>query len=125
MNFIRQAITIFIICIIGELISAIIPAPFPGSVIAMIVLFLCLIFKVLSVEKIHGFSEFLLQNMSLLFIPATVSIIEYLDVLKSVFWQFLFICLITTIISFVCTAYSVKAVMYLIKKRSERKEKNA
>ena len=125
MNFIKQVITVFIICIIGELISAVIPAPFPGSVIAMIVLFLCLIFKVINVEKIYDISNFLLQNMSLLFIPATVSIIEYLDVLKSVFWQFLFICLITTVISFVCTAYSVKAVMYLMKKWSERKGKNA
>lgn len=124
MNFIKQVIIVFVICIIGELISTILPVPFPGSVVGMIVLFLCLIFKAVKVEKIRDFSDFLLQNMALMFIPPTVSVIEYFDVLKSVLWQFVFICIITTIISFVCTAYTVTLVIHLMKKHSERREKN-
>ena len=117
----KQLITVFSICFIGEIISMVLPIPFPGSVIAMVILFLCLILRAVKPESVKGISEFFLKNMTFVFIPATVSIIEYLDVLKNVFWRFLAICLISTVICFLCTAYSVKGVMYLIKKHEEKK----
>ena len=91
----------------------------------MVILFLCLVTGVVKAGQIRDVSEFLVNNMALLFVPATVSIIEYTDILKNVFWRFLFICFITTVICFVCTAYSVKAVIYLMQKWDERKNKNA
>ena len=44
---------VFLICLIGEIISLILPFPFPGSVIAMILLFLLLLFGALKVEHIR------------------------------------------------------------------------
>jgi len=122
---IKQIVLIFAICFVGEIISSFLPVPFPGSVIAMVLLFLCLILKVIRMEAVSELSDFLLGNMTLLFIPPTVSIIEYTEILKSVFWRFLFICLVTTVICFVCTAYSVKATMYIMKKLKEGKNNNA
>lgn len=100
------------------------PFPFPGSVIALILLFLFLVFKLIKVEQVNIVSDFLLKNMSFIFLPATVSIIAYVDVFKSIIWQFLTICILTTIITFYCTAYAVKLTIYLMKKFEER-EKNA
>ena len=116
MKIFRQIILIFILCLLGDFISIILPFPFPGSVIALFLLFICLISKLIKPEQIDTLSDFLLKNMALMFIPSTVSIIAYLDVFKDILWQFIFICCITTIITFFATAYAVKFTMYLMNK---------
>lgn len=122
MRFFRQIMRLFMLCCIGDLISVMLPFPFPGSVIALILLFLCLILKLIKVEQINIISDFLLKNMSFVFLPATVSIISHVGVLKSIIGPFLFICIITTLITFFCTAYAVKLTIFLMKKFGEDKE---
>ena len=121
MRFFRQIMWLFIICCIGDLASIILPFPFPGSVIALILLFLCLTLKLIKVEQIDIISDFLLKNMSFVFLPATVSIIAYVDVFKNIIWQFLLICILTTIITFFFTAYAVKFTIWIMNKFREDK----
>ncbi len=116
MKLLEQVLKIFIICIFGELIANVLTIPFPGSVLAMILLFLCLAFKLIRVEQIDIAADFLLKNMVLLFIPSTVSIISYVGVFEDIIFKFLFICIVTTVITFICTAYSVKLTMYIMNK---------
>lgn len=92
------------------------PFPFPGSVLAMIILFVLLVLGVVKARQVEPVADFLLKNMSFVFLPATVSIITYLDVFKGIVWKFLFICIVTTIITFACTAYSVRLTVYLMNK---------
>lgn len=120
MRLFTQVILIFLLCYIGDIISLMLPFPFPGSVIALILLFLLLLFKVLKPEQINLFSDFLLKHMSLVFVPSTVSIIAYLDVFSSILWKFLIVCCITTVFTFYCTAYTVKLTMYLLNKRRSK-----
>ena len=122
LKILKQVTVIFTVCVIGDIISSFLPIPFPGSVLAMIILFFCLLCGAVKTAQVDSIADFFLQNMAFLFIPATVSIIEYLDVLKSVLFQFIFICLITTVITFVCTAYSVKGIIYLMNKRKLKKK---
>ncbi len=116
MRFFRQIMRLFMLCCMGDLISFMLPFPFPGSVIALILLFLCLVFKLIKVEQINIISDFLLKNMAFVFLPATVSIISYVTVFQSILWKFLAICIITTVITFICTAYAVKFTIYLMNK---------
>ena len=120
MNIIFQGAIYFAICLIGSGISAILPFPFPGSVIAMIILFILLITKALKVDKINSISDFFLDNMAFFFIPPTINIVNYFDVIKNVWWQFILICCITTIFTFLATAYTVKGVIYLMDKRRNK-----
>ena len=113
---------VFLICLIGEIISLILPFPFPGSVIAMILLFLLLLFGALKVEHIRGKVEFMQQNMAFFFIPAGVGIIEYFGVLQSTWLPFLLICVITTILTFAATALTVTLVMKLQRHFEKKKE---
>lgn len=116
MNLFVQIIRLFTLCCIGDVISLMLPFPFPGSVIALILLFLLLVSGSIKTEQINTLSDFLLKNMSFVFLPSTVSIIAYIDVFKSIIWQFLFICIITTVITFFATAYAVKFTVYLMNK---------
>ena len=120
LSFFRQIIRIFSLCLIGDVVSFMLPFPFPGSVIALILLFLLLLFKAIKPQQINIVADFLLKNMAFVFIPSTVSIVAYLDVFSNILWKFLLICCITTLFTFYCTAYSVKLAMYLLNKR--RKE---
>ncbi|MBE7012372.1 MAG: CidA/LrgA family protein [Ruminococcaceae bacterium] len=116
MNNIFQAALFFGICLAGDYISASLPFPFPGSVIAMVILFILLITKAVKAKKISSISTFLLDNMAFCFIPPTVAIVNYFEIIKNVWWQFILICCITTILTFFATAYTVKGVMYLMNK---------
>lgn len=114
---------VFLICIIGELISKLLPFAFPGSVIAMLVLFVLLFFGILKTEHIKDKTDFMLNNMAFFFIPSSVGIINYYSNIKSVIIPFVFICIITTLITFLATAYTVKAVMKLQSIIKERRGK--
>ncbi len=120
MRFFRQIMRIFLLCCIGDLISAMLPFSFPGNVIALILLFLLLLFKAINPEQINIVADFLLKNMAFVFLPSTVSIIAYLDFFSNILWKFLLICCITTAFTFYCTAYSVKLTIYLLNRRSNK-----
>lgn len=122
MNIIFQAALFFGICLVGNCISTFLPFPFPGSVLAMIILFILLVTKCVKTEKINEMSDFLLENMTFFFIPPTVGVINYLDLIQNVWWQFFLICCLTTALTFFATAYTVKGVMYLINKGGKKDE---
>lgn len=116
MRFFSQAAILFGISILGNILASFLPFPFPGSVIAMVILFILLLLRLVKEKHIAHFSDFLLDNMTFFFIPPTVGIVNYLDVIKDVWWQFLLICCITTVFTFFGTVYTVKGVMYLMNK---------
>ncbi|HPT75206.1 MAG TPA: CidA/LrgA family protein [Defluviitaleaceae bacterium] len=108
---------VFFICFISVGLSQWIPLP--ATIIAMIIMLLLLIFKLIKPSQIKEQSDFLLKNMTILFIPAAVEIINYTEYLKDNFLIFLLICLITTIITFVVSAYTVIFVMQWQEKKKK------
>ncbi len=115
MEIILQLTIILGACLCGEVISALLPITFPGSVIAMILLFLLLFSGILKEKQVSTVGDFLLKNMSIFFLPAAVGILEYWDVISGVLLQFLLICALTTVLTFGATAYTVMAVQKLMK----------
>ena len=63
---------------------------------------------VLKIEHIQEKADFLLENMAFFFVPAGVSIINYFDVLKNSVVQLIIICVVSTVVTFAVTAWSVK-----------------
>lgn len=123
MSILKKFAILFLICILCDSVVFFLPFSFPGNVLSMVVLFICLFFGLIKVRHIESASDFMLKNMAFFFIPVTASIVSYADVLKSILWQFVFICVVTTVITFVCTAYSVKLTIYLMNK-FKRGQKN-
>lgn len=108
MKIIKQVGIIFLVCWLSEVIEAIMPFAFPASVIGMVLLLICLLVGVLKIEHIQEKADFLLENMAFFFIPAGVSIINYFGVLKNSAVQLIIICAVSTVVTFVVTAWSVK-----------------
>lgn len=122
MKIIKQFGIIFSLCWLATVIEGLLPIAFPASVIAMLLLLVCLLAGVLKIDHIREKSDFLLANMAFFFIPAGVNVINYLDILKENWLPLLLICVITTVVTFAATAYSVRLVMRLLdgKKGAEK-----
>lgn len=121
MKIITQLGIVFVICIISEVISGILPISFPASVIGMIILFLLLLFRIIKPNQIETVINFLLQNMAFFFIPAGVSIMDNFDIIKNNIIQLLLICIITTILTFFTTAFTVKFAIKVQSKWNNKK----
>ena len=122
MKVLRQISLIFLICLICEGIASLLPFPFPGSVLSMIVLFLLFALKILKPEQIKETSGLLLGNMMLVFVPSFVSIMNYFNVLKCIAVQFIVIIVVSTMVTFLVGGAVVSLVCRLQDGVRSRKE---
>ena len=67
----------------GELISMLTGHFMPGSVIGMILLFLALCFRLIRPEWIRQASEFLTKNMTVLFLPSAIGIMDQWGLIRT------------------------------------------
>lgn len=122
MKLLTQIAVLFGICLLGEIISVILPFAFPATVISMILLFILLISGFLKTKQIQTTADFLMKNMALFLIPPGVGIISSLDLLGKNIVPFLIIVLITTILTFAAAAYTVQGVIWLQNKLTGKRK---
>lgn len=103
-------------------IEAVLPFPFPASVIGLLLLLALLLLKVIKVEKVKELAEFLLNNLAFLFVPAVASLMNYVDVIKENAVAFIVICIVSTILTFAATAAAVQGTIRLVEKRKGEKK---
>ena len=117
MSVLAQLAVIFLVCLISEVICALLPIAFHAAVMAMVLLLLLLFGRAFKPEQLRESSDFLLDHMAFFFVPAGVSIINYLDLLKSSLLPILVICVASTFITFAVTAWSIRLTMRLMNRR--------
>jgi len=113
MEIYRQLLYILGFSFLGEVISRVFTLPVPGSVIGMLLLFCSLQFRVVKVHQVDRVGKFLLENLSILFVPAGVGIMVYFPVIRHTWWLLLIISLIVTSISI---AFIGKTVQFVKRK---------
>ncbi len=103
MKILNQIALILGVWCIGEYISSFIQniVVIPGSIIAMILLFLLLQFKIVKIENIKDVSDFFLNNMAIFFVPAGVSLITSLNIIV----DNIFVLLISVVLSTIIVMY--------------------
>jgi len=114
----REALIIFGIYLLGELLSSFLYLPIPGNILGMVILFILLCTKVVKVDNISNVTNFLLDHLAFFFIPAGVGLMTSIGIIKSTWWQLLVVCISTTIIIIGVTGIIVQ----IISRRT--KEKN-
>lgn len=120
MKYIRQFGMICAICVAGDLVSRMLPFPIPGSVIGMVLLFVLLVSGLLKEEQIAEAGDFIYKNMAFFFIPSSVAILEHYSIIGGDLLKFVFICIVTTVLTFGVTAYTITGVISLQNKLSGR-----
>ena len=77
-----QVIILYFFSFLGSWIVQILSLQFPGSIVGLLLLFVCLYFRIIPVELIKDGAGFLLAFLALFFIPATVGIMDYPELLS-------------------------------------------
>ncbi len=113
MKILLQIALIFALCLVCNAISAILPFIMPGSVLAMIALFILLATKVLKVHHIREKADFMQQIMAFFFIPPGLALMEHLDLLGKIIVPLFAINIISAFICFAVTGWTVQAVIKL------------
>lgn len=125
MIILRELLIIFSIVIAGDLIASLLPIPIPGNILGMLLLLILLWKKILVPEKIRHVSQFLLVNMAFFFIPAGVGVMKNIHLIEGRIVQVLFICIVSTVITFGVTGLTAQGVIkYQEKKKGEKNERS-
>lgn len=106
---------------IAEGIEAILPFPFPASVISLLLVLLLLGLRVLKEEQIREKADFLLGNLGFFFLPVISSLINYVEVIWENAAAFITICIVSTVVTYLATAGAVRLTCRLMEKRKEGK----
>lgn len=98
-----QVAVLYAFCFIGTVIVDFLHIPLPGSIIGLVLLLIGLLTKVIPDWFVKEGAGFLLSILTLLFIPATVGIMNYPELLSGYGVLLVFIVLVSTILTFVLT----------------------
>lgn len=94
-----QLLIIFGFSFVGDTLSNSLHLPVPGSILGMIFLFLALQFKLLKFTDVDEVGSFLINNMTILFLPAGVGIMAKWSLISDYWWQISLIILVALIVN--------------------------
>ena len=79
----RSLVILYIMLYLGNLIAHYIPAGVPGSIWGLLLLFLGLTTRLIRLDWIYLGASLLIRFMAVLFVPVSVGIIKYFDLLMA------------------------------------------
>lgn len=104
---------ILLFLVLGNVVSWAIGGIIPGSVIGMLLLFICLCLKWIRPCHIRTAAELLTHNMSFFFVPAMVGIMEQWDVIRLNIAGWLGILVLTTVAIMVSSGLTMQGLARL------------
>ena len=98
-----QILILFIFYFVGDLIVTLLNLKFPGSIVGLVLLWLCLYFKWLDVRIVADGANLLITFLTLFFIPSTVGIVQYPELLSKSGVLLIVAVFVSSIIAFIFT----------------------
>ena len=120
MKYIKQFEIILAISLIGELLNQLIPLPIPASIYGMIILFTALCTGIIKLSAVKETGHFLIQIMPMMFIPATVGLLESWEIMQQFLTAIIVISLISTIFVIFASGHATQFIINL--KNREKKQ---
>ncbi len=103
---IKQVFIVFGCLALGNIIVALTGMPLPASIVGMLILTGLLMTKVVKVEELKLLGDFFNSHMAFFFVPAGVSVMLYLDLIKENFLPIIVSAFVSTIIVIVATGWT-------------------
>ena len=111
MKLLRQFLIILLLSLVGEGLHALLPLPVPASVYGLVLMLLCLCTGILRLDQVERASDFLIEIMPVMFVPAAVGLTESWEQLRGVLVPMLVIMVLTTVLVMVVTGHVAQFVM--------------
>ncbi len=116
MKYVKQLSIILGISFLAELLEILIPLPIAASVYGLVIMLVGLITGLIPLEKVETAADFLVDAMSIMFVPATVGIMASVDALKEMLLPICVITLVSTVLIMIVTGRVSQRII-----RSQRK----
>ena len=119
MKYIIQFEIIIAISLAGELLNRIVPLPIPASIYGMLILFTALCCGVIKLSAVKETGKFLIYIMPMMFIPATVGLLDAWNVMQDFLAAIITISLISTVVVMAVTGRITQFIIS-IKEKEEK-----
>ena len=116
MKYIKQLAIILLVSFIAEGMEYLIPLPVAASVYGLVLMLIGLVTKIIPLEKVEGAADYLVSILAIMFIPATVGIMDTVAELKEMAIPLVVISIVSTFIIMVITG---KVAQLLLRKKQE------
>lgn len=103
-NWLRAFAILFAMFYLGKLIDFLLPIGIPASIWGLLLLFMGLVLTLIKPHWLFPATNLLIRYMALLFIPASVGVVEHLDLLTSQATSLLLPNIISTVLTIIFTA---------------------
>lgn len=118
---IAQIALLYAFYFVGDSLKNLLYLPIPGSIVGLFLLFAALILKACPLKWIETGVGFLHSYLGLLFVPATVGVMNYFHLFAGKGILLFFIVMISTLIVMIASGHTSQL---LAKRALKRKEKN-
>ncbi|OOS05008.1 holin-like protein [Moraxella cuniculi DSM 21768] len=102
----KGILVIFACLFVGQVFIAWTNLPLPPSVIGLLLLFLALQFGLVKLSTVEKLAKVMLDYLVLLVIPACISIMQYLQIIRDDLWVLLVGVFVSTVLVLLSSAYS-------------------
>ena len=119
MKYTKQFAIILTITVIGEFLKMILPFPIPAAVYGLVLMLVALNFKLVKLEQVKDVGGFLIEIMPLMFIPATVQLMDSWSALKVIVIPVVIITIISTVVVMVVTGKTTQFILKLEEKKTQ------
>lgn len=117
MKILAQLTLLATLGVLGIMLAQLLPFPFPGSIMSMLLLLLLMIFQIIKLHHIKRASEFFLHYMGAFFVVPSVAIMENIGLLQGQVVPFLLVCMLSALLTFAATALAVKITISLLRNK--------
>ena len=121
MQYLKQFMIISLIALVGELLSFLIPLPIPASIYGIAIMLALLISGRLKVESVQDVSQFLIAVMPVMFIPATVGLMDSFSLLSGSLLAYGVILVVSTVAVMIVSGRVTQHIMRSEKKKEEQR----
>lgn len=119
-KYIKQICIILGICLLAELLEYLIPLPIAASIYGLVLMLIALSTKIIPLKEVEGVSDFLTENMAIMFIPPTVGIMASVEEMKAMFVPLVVISVVSTLLIMTVTGWVTQAIIRRKKVKEEQ-----
>ena len=124
MKYVRQIGIIWGMTMAGEFLNFLLPFPVPAGVYGLFLLLGALLTGVVKIESVEATGNFLMDIMSMMFIPATVGLVEYAQQIGEILVPYTVIIACSTVAVMAATGRLAQVMIeWQERKMAERKKK--
>ena len=110
-KYIKQICIILVICLIAEAMEYFNPLPIAASMYGLVLMLIALTTKIIPLKEVENVSDFLTENLSIMFIPPTVGIMASVEEIKQMFVPLVVISVVSTLLIMTVTGRVAQAII--------------